>query len=141
MLWDLRYSRRKDDEADPLLARLADAGQRGEVVSLEELELQQPFNERVVVPFIEKVGELSTRFTPQRFLEETTRKLELAGNPGTIDAATFLATRFVGAFVFGGLLLLVSIFAVHGRLAGHSCGWIVHSAWFFLPAVVLAKQD
>ena len=42
-------------------------------------------------------------------MQETTLKLELAGNPGRIDAATFLATRFVGAAVFGGGLLLISL--------------------------------
>jgi tight adherence protein C len=104
----MRSFRARENEADPLLARLAEAGQRGEVMSLEELELEQPFSERVVVPILKRVGDLSTRFTPQRALEETTRKLELAGNPGRIDAATFLATRFVGAIVFGGLLLLVA---------------------------------
>jgi tight adherence protein C len=105
----MRSFRPKEDESNPLLARLAEAGQRGEVMSLEELELEQPFYERVVVPVLKRVGELSTRFTPQRLLEETTRKLELAGNPGRIDAATFLASRFLGAFLFGGLLLLISI--------------------------------
>ncbi len=104
----MRSMRNRDNEADPLLARLTEAGQRGEVLSLEELELEQPFSERVIVPILKRVGDLSSRFTPQKLLEETTRKLELAGNPGRIDAATFLASRFVGAFLFGGLLLLIS---------------------------------
>src|SRR5690606_26126374 len=81
---------------------------RGENVSLEDIELQQPFMERVVIPIIRRIGELSIRFTPEKLLQETTLKLELAGNPGRIDASTFLATRFVGAAVFGGLLLLIS---------------------------------
>jgi tight adherence protein C len=105
-----RYSRNKqDEEIDPVMARLAEATQRGEAVSLEQIELQQPFTERVLLPIIEKIGEISTRFTPQKLLQETTLKLELAGNPGRIDAATFLATRFVGAAVFGGGLLLISL--------------------------------
>lgn len=104
-----RYSSQgQQDEFDPVMARLAEATQRGESVSLEDIELEQPFMERVVVPVIKKIGEISTRFTPQRLLQETTRKLELAGNPGRIDASTFLATRFIGAVVFGGLLLLIS---------------------------------
>jgi tight adherence protein C len=108
----LRYSRMKQDsDVDPILARLAEATQRGESVSLEEAELQQPFVERVVLPMIEKIGEMSARFTPQKLLQETTLKLELAGNPGRIDAATFLATRFVGAALFGGGLLLVALSA------------------------------
>ena len=110
VVFGLRYSRQKqDDETDPVMARLAEATQRGEAVSLEQMELQQPFSERVLLPIMEKIGEISTRFTPQKLLQETTLKLELAGNPGRIDASTFLATRFVGAAVFGGGLLLISL--------------------------------
>ncbi|MBK6794363.1 MAG: type II secretion system F family protein [Anaerolineales bacterium] len=95
-------------ESDPVLARLAEATQRGENASLEEIELQQPFMERVVIPIITRLGEVSARFTPAKLLQETTLKLELAGNPGRIDASTFLSTRFIGAGVFGGLLLLIA---------------------------------
>ena len=109
-----RYSRQnQQEESDPVMARLTEATQRGESVSLEDIELQQPFMERVVIPIIRRFGELSTRFTPQKLLQETTLKLELAGNPGRIDASTFLATRFVGAAVFGGLLLLISFLSAN----------------------------
>ena len=104
-----RYARESQGvESDPVLARLAEATQRGENVSLEDIELQQPFMERVVIPIIKKMGEISARFTPQKLLQDTTLKLELAGNPGRIDASTFLSTRFIGAGLFGGLLLLIS---------------------------------
>jgi tight adherence protein C len=55
-----------------------------------------------------RLGELSARFTPQKVLMETTRKLELAGNPGRVDAAIFLASRFVVPVIFDGFLLLIS---------------------------------
>ncbi|MBL8097547.1 MAG: type II secretion system F family protein [Anaerolineales bacterium] len=104
-----RFARQaQGEEGDPVLARLAEATQRGENVSLEDIELQQPFMERVVLPIIRRIGDLSTRFTPEKLLQETTRKLELAGNPGRIDSSTFLATRFVGATIFGGLLLMIA---------------------------------
>jgi len=104
-----RYARENQGvESDPVLSRLAEATQRGENVSLEDIELEQPFMERVVIPIIRRMGEVSARFTPEKLLQETALKLELAGNPGRIDASTFLATRFVGAGVFGGLLLLIS---------------------------------
>lgn len=105
------FRNREGGESDPLMERLAEASQRGDVTSLESIELQQPFVERIIVPVIKKVGEISARFTPQGLLEETTRKLEQAGNPGRVDAATFLASRFVIAIIFGGLLLLVSSLA------------------------------
>jgi tight adherence protein C len=94
------------------MARLAEATERGNVVtSLEQIEMQQPFTERVVLPLLQRIGELSTAFTPQKVLEDTSRRLEIAGNPGRIDASTFLASRFVVAAFFGGLLLMVGLFS------------------------------
>src|SRR5215207_8508213 len=89
-------------EDDPLQERLAEFIQRGDVTSLEEIELSQPFSERVIIPVIRRVGEFSARFTPQKAIQDTARKLELAGNPWPIDAATFLAIRFILAVVLGG---------------------------------------
>lgn len=90
-------------EDDPLQARLAEFIQRGDVTSLEEIELSQPFSERVLVPLINRIGEFSARFTPQKAIQDTARKMELAGNPWPIDAATFLAIRFILAVLLGGL--------------------------------------
>jgi hypothetical protein len=42
-------------------------------------------------------------------LEQTRKKLEMAGNPGRIDASTFMVLHFVVAGVFGGLVLLLSL--------------------------------
>ncbi len=103
---------RNQDQFDPLMARLEEATQRGDVVtSLEQIEMQQPFTQRVIVPLLQRIGELSSSLTPQKVLEDTTKKLEIAGNPGRIDAATFLASRFVVAIFFGGILLAVGLFS------------------------------
>ncbi len=101
--------RAKTQDVDPLESRLAEFSQRGEAVSLEEIELSQPFVDRVILPFIRHLGEISSRFTPQHVLEQTRKKLELAGNPGNIDASTFMVLHFVMAGVFGGLVLLLSL--------------------------------
>ncbi|HUI90268.1 MAG TPA: type II secretion system F family protein [Anaerolineales bacterium] len=103
-------ARRGSEDEDPLMARLAEATERGEVVkSLEEIEMQQPFSERVILPLIRRVGEFSSRFTPQKALEDTSKKIELAGNPYHIDAPTLLASRFVFAVFFGGILLVIAL--------------------------------
>ena len=94
-------------DEDPLMARLTEFTERGDMVTLEELELSQPFSERVLVPILRAVGEFSTRFTPQKVLEQTNLKMELAGNPVRMDASTFLASRFVVAGLFGGFLTLI----------------------------------
>jgi tight adherence protein C len=99
--------RRPKSEEDPLSARLAEFSARGTPDSLEEIELSQPFQDRVIFPFIRKIGDISARFTPQHALETTSKKIELAGNPGNLGAASFLALRFVGATLFGGFLFLI----------------------------------
>src|SRR5512146_1601070 len=111
ILAGIRAARNQSD-SDPLMARLEEATQRGDVVtSLEQIEMQQPFTQRVIVPVLQRIGELSTSFTPQKVLQDTTRKLEIAGNPGRIDAATFLASRFIVALIFGGLFLMIGLFS------------------------------
>ena len=98
---------RSSDE-DLLASRLIEFSERGEVASLEEIELSQPFYERIIVPILLKVGDISARFTPQNIIEETERKMELAGNPIRIEASVFLSSRFVVAVVFGGIGFAVS---------------------------------
>jgi tight adherence protein C len=44
-------------------------------------------------------------------VETTAKNLELAGDPGRLDASSFLALRFVVAGAFGGLLFLVFMFS------------------------------
>lgn len=94
-------------EESPLEARLADYAARGEEVTLEEIELSQPLTERVLVPFARAIGEFAERFTPQNAFEKTRHKLKLAGNPRGLDPTVFWASRFIAAFVIGGLLLVV----------------------------------
>jgi tight adherence protein C len=140
VFFGLRYARQNSqDDIDPVMARLAEASQRGEQVSLEQAELQQPFSERVILPIVKKIGEVSTRFTPQKVLQDTTRKLELGGNPGRLDASTFLATRFVIAAVFGGFLLFVSLNANNDWSTGRKFLTVVGFATlgFFFPQLWL----
>lgn len=105
-------SREASSEDDDLLtSRLIEFSERGEVTSLEEIELSQPFYERVIAPVLIRVGEISSRFTPQHQIEATELKIELAGNPIRMGAAAFLASRFVVAGLLGGFLSVVFLFA------------------------------
>lgn len=107
MIFSLRRTMAGGEPEDPLQDRLAEYIQRGDVASLEEIELSQPFAERVLIPVIRRIGEFSARFTPQKAIQDTARKLELAGNPWPVDAPTFLAIRFILAVVLGGFLIVV----------------------------------
>ncbi|MEW6083863.1 MAG: type II secretion system F family protein [Chloroflexota bacterium] len=93
-------------DQDPLQERLAEFIQRGDdVQSLEQIEMSQPFTERVLIPAVRRLGEFSARFTPQKLIQDTARQLELAGHPWPIDAPTFLAIRFILAVVMGALAI------------------------------------
>lgn len=100
-------SRVPRQDEDPLEARLAEFSQRGENVTLEQIEMSQSFQERVVYPLLRQFGELAARFTPQNAIQDINQKLERSGKAGWIDASMFLALRFVAAAIFGGLAFLV----------------------------------
>jgi tight adherence protein C len=91
----------------PFEERLNEYISRGEEVTLEEIELSQPITERILVPIIQKIGELTEKFTPQKAIEQVEIQLELAGNPPGIEPTIFWASRFIAAIGIGGLLLFV----------------------------------
>jgi tight adherence protein C len=91
---------REDSARDPLADRLAQYGEREMPESLEELELSISFKERVLVPFMKGVANIVTKLTPQKQLEATRRKLELAGQ--TTDPSQFFLTRILFTVIFGG---------------------------------------
>lgn len=105
---------------DPIAERLAEFSFRDEMMSLEEIELSQSFYERIILPLFNRVGEFTSKFTPQATLESARRKLEMAGNPMQMDPAFFLALRFIIAILFGGLIL--SLFVLGGRNIAQGMG-------------------
>lgn len=94
-------------EEEVLQERLEQFTQSGEQVTLEKIEMSQPFSERVIYPIARKLGELASRFTPQNQMQSTARKIELAGNPARMDPTMFLALQFIVSAVFAGLVILV----------------------------------
>ena len=130
-------TRTNQNDDDPLQARLAEYIQRGDVTSLEDIELSQPFAERVIIPIVNRIGEISARFTPQKAIQDTAKRMEMAGNPWPIDAATFLAIRFI-LCVFLGILAFL---AFADNLSENAL-YIFGAAFggFFLPHLMLTSR-
>jgi tight adherence protein C len=101
----LRNPHSTDDRI--LQERLSEFSQRGETPNLENIELSQPFTERIIYPVARKLGEIAIRFTPQNALQSISKKLELAGAPAKLDPTLFLSLQFIMAGFLGGALLLV----------------------------------
>ena len=107
--------------------------------SLEEIELQQPFTERVVRPFIRRFADGAIRLlrrrgqpeaAQERGLEATRRKLALAGNPYRWTPADYIGTKVFAALVLGGLLFFLLSISDHPGYAlllgavGAAFGWL-----------------
>ncbi|HVN54308.1 MAG TPA: type II secretion system F family protein [Anaerolineaceae bacterium] len=135
--------RSPQSDEDALQERLREFTSKGDVVvDLEELELSQPFSERIVYPLARKLGEIAVRFTPQNALQATEKRLELAGNPGRMDPTTFLALRFICMVVFGGLMILVFSISKLSWSAGTRLlvGFTVTLLGFFMPELWLSSS-
>lgn len=91
----------EDNNRDPLQDRLAQFGDREAPESLEEIELSLSFSDRVIVPLMEQIANITKRFTPQKQLESARRQLELAGS--TTEPTTFYATRILFTVIGAGI--------------------------------------
>jgi len=130
------------DEAtdiDPLEERLMEYASRGEEVTLEEIELSQSLNERILIPMIRSIGDFTVRFTPQNVMEETEAKLKLAGNPKGLEPTIFWTSRFVAAIATAVLLgFLFSVSAIDWSVGRKMVITAIFSLiGFYLPELLL----
>ena len=139
----VRIGLRESQGVDPLSARLAEYAERGEVASLEEIELSQPFIERVVYPAAKRFGELAQRFTPQNAVVEARRKLEMASAPRWLEPTLFLTSRLVLGLIFGvGMFLVFSLSPSESAFSVRSIlftGLGIFSG-FWLPNLMLERS-
>jgi tight adherence protein C len=133
---------RSPKEADPLQDRLAEFVERGEINSLEEIELSQPLTERIIYPMARRMGEIALRFTPQNALIQIQQKLDMAGNPGGVEPTMFLAFRFFGlplgaaVFLLGNVLPPGNFFDKYGLLVAIPASVL----GFYLPDLMLKTR-
>ncbi len=127
---------------DPLQQRLEEFTARGQQASLEEIELSQPFAERVIFPIARRLGEMVSRFTPQNALQNTGRKLELAGNPKGLEPGTFWALRIIASVAITGFMIF--IFAIGSITWPTSRKIMVTAAFvglgFYVPEMLITSK-
>jgi tight adherence protein C len=124
-------------EADVVAHRLAQLST--ETRSLEDIELRQPFSERVLRPFIRQLGDALRPFQRRRAQPPTAmredrmdairRRLAVAGNPYQWTPADYLGMKVLAALIVGAVLfflLSISGHAGYGMLfgaVGGALGW------------------
>jgi tight adherence protein C len=133
---------RSPQAEDPLQSRLVDYASRGEQASLEEIELSQPFSQRIIIPIARRMGEIVMRFTPQNAIQSMSRKLELAGNPGNLDPSIFFLGRFLGIPI-GVVFFFLDNIAAPGTIMdgrGLMFGIPASILGFYLPDLLLQSR-
>jgi tight adherence protein C len=132
----VRIGMRESRGEDPLAQRLAEYAERGEIASLEQIELSQPFMERVVIPLARRFGDLAQRFTPQAAIEQTRHRLEMAMAPRWIEPT------LVFGVVLG--LLMFFLFSLSPTMSPFSLTALLVTGLFtligfFLPNMLVSR--
>jgi tight adherence protein C len=116
--------------------RLEEFASRASPLTLEEIELSQPFGERIVQPILRGLASFVTRFTPAQTVETTRHRLELAGRPNNWGPTEFFGVRAGAALLLCVLLfLLLSISAqpflyrLGGLVLGFMMGYLLPAMW------------
>ncbi|MBN1135674.1 MAG: type II secretion system F family protein [Anaerolineae bacterium] len=124
--------------ADEVEARLVEYG--GRPLTLEEIELAQPFGQRVLVPMINASARFASRFTPQRTMETTRHNLELAGNPNNWSPAQFVGVRGLAALLLGTLTFALTMLSTVGPLQRILFVLVMIVLGFLSPGIWLSRR-
>lgn len=124
--------------ADQVYDRLVEYG--GRPITLQELELSQPFAERVVRPLLRGVADFVARLAPNRNVAATRRKLEMAGKPYGWGPTEFLGVRGLAAvlgFVLPFLLMTITGAPIKNRIM---MPLVLGALGYFLPVLWLSGK-
>jgi tight adherence protein C len=126
--------------------RLEEFASRATPLTLEEIELSQPFTQRVIAPILKGLASFITRFTPANTVEATRHNLELAGRPYNWGPTEFFGFRVLGAVVLGVFAFLLlwmakQPFTTHviGTIIGAVLGFLLPALW--LSGRIRRRQD
>jgi tight adherence protein C len=133
---------RRAPEVSLLDARLAVYDEPTSPRSLDEIEMSQPFSERFLRPFFDRIGRRVAALQPRDRAQKLQILIDLAGRPLGMNAGSFVAVQVVLAVVCGilgtGLALLITLPWFLGLVFGAVLGYI--GPQYQLKRIVSAKQ-
>jgi tight adherence protein C len=125
--------------ADPVQARLTQLGSM-QARTLEELELQQPFFDRTLRPLSERLAHVGRRFTSDKKVGRTEKRLALAGNPADLKTSDFLGLKVVSALAFAGIAFLVFAILMGNFFFGFILTIVLGVVGFLAPEFWLSRR-
>ncbi len=111
------------------------ASRTGQALTLEEIELSQPFSQRVIRPMLVTVSKGFSKLSPSKSKQAAELQLQLAGKPYNWGPTEFFGLRIVVAGVLALLLFLVTsisqgfLIAVAVALIAALVGFMVPIFW------------
>lgn len=123
----------RNRQVDAIGDRLSQFTERA--MSLEDLELQQPFFQRVIVPMSKSMLVTLGKYGPKQSAERLKVSLQQAGNPGNITPLMFSGLRIVLAvvllLVFGFVTMTTMEFiqAMLYTVMGVAIGYLLPGIW------------
>jgi tight adherence protein C len=107
-------------------------------LTLEEIELSQPFSQRIIRPMLVTLSKSFSRLSPAKSKAAAELQLELAGRPNNWGATEFFGLRVFVALVLGVLIfLLVSISSAATAII---YGLLAALVGFFMPVLWLRSK-
>jgi tight adherence protein C len=105
--------------------------------SLEEMEMQQPFYERVVRPTIQRLARIGSSRQEGGMVAAVDAKLEKAGYPGGLRGADWIGVKLLSLIAFAILLFVLGLLLTQGAFivsllfaaVGGVIGYIVPEFW------------
>ncbi|MGI5835243.1 MAG: type II secretion system F family protein [Chloroflexota bacterium] len=131
---------------NPVRARLAIFAERTR--TLEEIELEQPFTQRVLRPMIGQTARLMTRFLPGKKgnvandpgLGRIQKKLLLAGNPNNLSPNDFLGILGLSMAGMSGLIFMLMGLAGADMITAIFLGFVGLGIGYYMPNVWLTSK-
>jgi tight adherence protein C len=130
----LALGMRQSSQPDAIGDRLSQFTER--TMTLEELELQQPFSQRVLMPLAKSILAQLGQYGPKQSAERLKRNLEQAGNPGKLTPMQFSGIRIglaILLFVVFGLVTfsqgMAPMQALMYTAIGGGLGYLLPGIW------------
>jgi tight adherence protein C len=129
---------RRPEKAIVIEERLAQFGNR--VPSLEEVEMQQPFQQRILLPMLRSVSKRVSRFAPAQNVARLRQQLLEAGAPRGLGPTEFTGLRFVIGGGLGALFFVLMLISGSSVLVMFGLPGVLLLLGYMMPGIWLSRK-
>ncbi len=136
----IRVGLKAPTSTSDIQVRLEEYGGRSAApLTLEEIELSQPFSQRILRPLLVTLSKNFSKLSPSKSKAAAELQLELAGRPNNWGPTEFFGLRIFVALILGVLVFLVASISSGFMMAvGYALGGVL--VGFFMPVLWLRSK-